>query len=202
MANKMIFSTRLMLQSSALAVMAVLAAPAAHAHGSYGDATDSYMAGDFHNHTTCTDGSVSIETLIKKSLNTFDLEWVAQVGHGGTGTRDCRYDDAEIDSSKTGSGKLWEQTIGAAAIQGDVLLSTSYSPDGLSHRAMWRWQMVKDYVYPEVARLSKELRNPMLFAGIETNVPGHEHTSMTVLGAQRTYNCNGNIGTANALAEF
>jgi hypothetical protein len=183
---------------SALAIGMLAASTPANAL----DSTDSYMAGDFHNHTTCTDGTVSITTLINKSINTFGLEWMAQAGHGGTGTRDCRYDDPEGDSSKTGTGKLWEQTIGAAAIQGDVSLSTSSSPDGLPHRAMWRWQMLKDYVYPQVALLSKQFRNTMLYAGLETNVPGHEHTSMTVLGAQTPWDLQGKIGNADALAEF
>ena len=194
---------RLLAHASALAMMTAFLAPAPASAGDSDDRhTDSYMAGDFHNHTTCTDGTVSIETLIKKSINTFDLEWMAQAGHGGTGTRDCRFDDPEYDSSKTGSGKLWEETIGAAAIKGDVIKSTASSPDGLPHRAMWRWQMLEEFVFPEVARLSKELRNPMLYAGLETNVPGHEHTSMTVLGAQKPWNWQGNIGNADALAEF
>ncbi|WP_036259049.1 hypothetical protein, partial [Methylocapsa aurea] len=167
------------------------------------DATDRYMAGDFHNHTTCTDGTVSVSTLITKSINTFGLEWMAQAGHGGTGTRDCRFDDPEGDSSKTGSGKLWEQTIGAAALKGDVVTSTSFSPDGLPHRAMWRWQMLQEFVYPEVASLVKQLQNPMLYVGLETNVPGHEHTSTTVLGAQRPWNyLRGDIGNNDALAQF
>ena len=208
---------RRVVQASALVIAAsVVAVMPASAHNSdkydnkhdnkYENAeTDSYMAGDFHNHTTCTDGSTSLETLIDKSINTFDLDWMAQVGHGGTGTRDCRYDDGEYDSSKTGSGKLWDQTIGAAAIQGDVVNSTSYSPDGLPHRAMWRWQMLKEYVYPEVARMSKKLRNPMLFVGIETNAPGHEHVSATVLGAQKTEDWNWKtkpFGNADAVAEY
>jgi len=166
------------------------------------DKTDSYMAGDFHNHTTCTDGTVSIETMIRQSITTYGLEWLAQAGHGGSGTRDCRIDDPEGDSSKTGTGALWEQTIGADAIKGDVITSTSNSPDGLAHRAMWRWQMLSEYVFPEVARMSKTLKNPMLYAGLETNAPGHEHVSSTALGAQRAYNWNGDIGNANLLSEF
>src|SRR5262245_45202431 len=187
---------------SALAVITgVLAAVPASAHNDDAD-TDNYMAGDFHNHTTCTDGTVSIETMITKSIKTFDLEWMASADHGGSGTRDCRIDDPEGDSSKTGSGKLWEQTIGAAALKGDVINSTANSPDTLPHRAMWRWQMIEEIVFPEVARLSKQLRNPMLYAGLESNVPGHEHLSMSILGDQRPFNWRGNPGNATALAEF
>ena len=193
----------LLAHASALAVLTGILAVTtpAVAHNDDPD-TDSYMAGDFHNHTTCTDGTVSIETMITKSIKTFDLEWMASADHGGTGTRDCRIDDPEGDSSKTGTGKLWEQTIGAAAIKGDVTTSTNNSPDGLPHRQMWRWQMIEEFTFPEVARLAKQFKNPMLYAGLETNVPGHEHTSTTVLGAQKAFNFNGDIGNASALGEF
>jgi len=194
-------SVRMLANASTLALsIGVLAAASAPARAL--DSTDSYMAGDFHNHTTCTDGSVSIATMITKSINTFGLEWMAQAGHGGNGTRDCRYDDPEGDASKTGSGKLWEETIGAAALKGDIVTTTANSPDGLPHRAMWRWQMLKEYVFPQVASLSSQLRNPMLYVGLETNVPGHEHTSTTVLGAQRPWNWRGDIGNADAIAQF
>ena len=193
--------SRRAVQASALVIAASVAGFAPANAGNAGE-TDTYMAGDFHNHTTCTDGSTSLETMITKSIGTFDLDWMAQAGHGGSYTRDCRYDDPEMDSSKTGSGKLWEQTIGAAAIKGDVVNSTSYSPDGLPHRAMWRWQMLQEFVYPEVSRMSKKLKNPMLYVGLETNSPGHEHVSSTVLGAQRSWDWNGSNGNADALAEF
>jgi hypothetical protein len=196
--------SQLLVHVSALGLIAgLLAAGPASAQDDRDNAkTDTYMAGDFHNHTTCTDGTVSIETMITKSIKTFELEWLASADHGGTGTRDCRIDDPEGDSSKTGSGKLWEQTIGAAALKGDVVNSTSNSPDGLAHRAMWRWQMIEEFVFPEVARMSKKLRNPMLYAGLESNVPGHEHLSMTVLSGQQPFNWNGDPGNATALAEF
>ena len=196
--------SQLLVHVSALGLIAgLLAAGPASAQDDRDNAkTDTYMAGDFHNHTTCTDGTVSIETMITKSIKTFELEWLASADHGGTGTRDCRIDDPEGDSSKTGSGKLWEQTIGAAALKGDVVNSTSNSPDGLAHRSMWRWQMIEEFVFPEVARMSKKLRNPMLYAGLESNVPGHEHLSMTVLSGQQPFNWNGDPGNATALAEF
>jgi hypothetical protein len=190
--------------SAAAMITGLLAALPTNVHaGGDDDYTDSYMAGDFHNHTTCTDGTVSLETMITASIKTYDLEWLASADHGGTNTRDCRFDDPEGDSSKTGSGKLWEQTIGAAALLGDVATSTSNSPDGLAHRLMWRWQSIRDFVYPEVARMSKQLRNPMLYVGLETNVPGHEHTSTAVLGEQKPWVWRGtNPGNANAMAEF
>jgi hypothetical protein len=52
-----------------------------------------YLAGDFHNHTTCSDGSISMQKLVKKSTDKVDtpwgLDWFAQAGHGGNGNRNC-----------------------------------------------------------------------------------------------------------------
>ena len=52
-----------------------------------------YAAGDFHNHTTCSDGSISMQKLVKKSTDKEDtpwgLDWFVQAGHGGNGNRNC-----------------------------------------------------------------------------------------------------------------
>ena len=52
-----------------------------------------YVAGDFHNHTTCSDGSISMQKLVKKSTDKVEtpwgLDWFVQAGHGGSGNRNC-----------------------------------------------------------------------------------------------------------------
>ena len=53
-----------------------------------------YLAGDFHNHTTCSDGAVSMQKQVKKSMDRtaetpWGLDWFVQAGHGGTGNRNC-----------------------------------------------------------------------------------------------------------------
>ena len=52
-----------------------------------------YVAGDFHNHTTCSDGSISMQKLVKKSMDKVEtpwgLDWFVQAGHGGSGNRNC-----------------------------------------------------------------------------------------------------------------
>ncbi len=52
-----------------------------------------YVAGDFHNHTTCSDGSISMQKLVKKSTDKVEtpwgLDWFVQAGHGGNGNRNC-----------------------------------------------------------------------------------------------------------------
>src|SRR4051794_16962407 len=55
--------------------------------------TGTYVAGDFHNHTTCSDGSISMQKLVKKATDKQDtpwgLDWFVQAGHGGNGNRNC-----------------------------------------------------------------------------------------------------------------
>ena len=57
------------------------------------DKRGQYVSGDFHNHTTCSDGSLSLQNVIKKSMDTTDtpwgLDWFVQAGHGGNGNRNC-----------------------------------------------------------------------------------------------------------------
>src|SRR5689334_14376273 len=52
-----------------------------------------YVAGDFHNHTTCSDGTISMQKLVKKSTDKVEtpwgLDWFVQAGHGGNGNRNC-----------------------------------------------------------------------------------------------------------------
>jgi len=48
-----------------------------------------YVTGDFHNHTTCSDGSLSMQKLIDKSVKTFGLDWFVQADHGGSSARNC-----------------------------------------------------------------------------------------------------------------
>ncbi|MCG5234864.1 hypothetical protein [Xanthobacter oligotrophicus] len=155
---------------------------------------DSYMAGDFHNHTPCSDGRSSVETMVKKAVQSYGLEWLGAADHGGSSPRDCRVDDPEGDGSVTGTGKFWD-VAPVTQVKGDVAMSQG-------HRSMWRWQSAEEIIYPELTRLAKELNRPMLYAGIETNVPGHEHTSMTVIGNQKPQNFGGDTGDATGVAEF
>src|SRR5262245_66034188 len=70
---------------------------AAYANGSHGHdsrrSDGTYVTGDFHNHTTCSDGSISMQKLVKKATDKQDtpwgLDWFVQAGHGGNGNRNC-----------------------------------------------------------------------------------------------------------------
>src|ERR1044072_1570305 len=97
--NSLYMSVRFSKSQVALAVATALSAgviASANAHGNQGHDKDrggTYVAGDFHNHTTCSDGSISMQKLVKKSTDTVDTPWgldcFVQAGHGGSGNRNC-----------------------------------------------------------------------------------------------------------------
>src|SRR3954466_628126 len=78
-----------------------------------------YVAGDVHNHTTCSDGSISMQKLVKKATDKVEtpwgLDWFVQAGHGGTGNRNCTLvEDATLATpaypliASQGPGTTWE----------------------------------------------------------------------------------------------
>ncbi|MEO0412265.1 MAG: hypothetical protein AAF221_10560 [Pseudomonadota bacterium] len=180
-------------------------------------AIGNYKAGDKHNHTTCSDGSTSPKVLADQSLVSFGLDWFGMVGHGGAGTRDCRFTDADYSSLIGGpvknriaggdEGALWVDTIGEDAILGDFADTTSRvqdDPDTEEReraRAMWRWQSIRDYQYQDVAVAGIQA-NKVAFEGLEWVVPGHEHGSAAVLDGQFPGDRIGQIGDADAMAQF
>src|SRR5262245_11813764 len=113
---------------------ATLAAPTAIANGS-GKTGGTYVTGDFHNHTTCSDGSISMQKLVKKSTDKQDtpwgLDWFVQAGHGGSGNRNCTLaEDATLatpayplvfaadGTTVLGPTTLWQNTIPAVTPKG------------------------------------------------------------------------------------
>lgn len=158
------------------------------------------LSGDKHNHTTCTDGSTSVQTLVNESIVTYDLDWFAQTGHGGGGNRDCRFTDPEYDGAVSGEGDFWENTVGTDAIGGDVATTGgngagAFFDDGNSE-VMWRWQSLTEYSYPLQAEMG-QIANQPVWLGIESNVPGHEHVSMAIVDQQMNVR-----GNAYATGQF
>lgn len=144
-----------------------------------------YVAGDFHNHTTCSDGSISMQKLVNKSTvrdeTPWGLDWFVQAGHGGAGNRNCQLvEDATLSTpaypfiTGLGPNTTWESS--GITPKGDVL---GTSPN----RGMWRWQSVQEFQYPLIEYLNA-FKNLPLFLGLETNAPGHEHTSMSIITGQ------------------
>src|SRR5262245_36911020 len=78
----------------ALAAVAVFAATStAPETANAGRVGGQYVTGDFHNHTTCSDGAISLQKLVKKATDKVEtpwgLDWFVQAGHGGNGNRNC-----------------------------------------------------------------------------------------------------------------
>jgi hypothetical protein len=185
----------------ALAAVAALGAAALGSAGmavaqstkSQGKLPGKYVAGDFHNHTTCSDGSTSMQKLVQKSTvgpaeAPWGLDWFVQAGHGGRGNRNCTLVEDEslatpaypvvVSAAGTpqGPNTTWQSSNPPVTVKGLV----SGTPPAQN---MWRWQSVQEFQYPLLEYLSL-LQNKPMFMGIESVVAGHEHTSMSVITGQ------------------
>jgi len=119
-----------------------------------------WLSGDFHQHTLYTDGSTTFDFVMTKS-NEFGLDWWANSEHGGGRNRD-------------GEGHLWTDPFyyHTNPILGDV----SGNP-----QVMWRWQSLRDYVFPQILDTRSIYPEKKVFSGFEWNVPDHEHCSTAVV---------------------
>src|SRR5262245_63059357 len=106
-----------------------------------------YVAGDFHNHTTCSDGSISMQKLVKKATDKVDtpwgLDWFVQAGHGGNGNRNCTLvEDATLSTPAypfvqgQGPGTFWVDSN--VTPKGDVTVTNG-------KQNMWRWQSIQEF---------------------------------------------------------
>ncbi len=157
-----------------------------------------YLAGDFHNHTTCSDGSTSVKTLTRKSLEY--LDWFIHVGHSGRGSRDCRVSDfLYLNRDSEFNRGLWVNSLpgGAADIKGDISYETMRN--GAQVQAMWRWQSLQEYNLGDIVeeRDAPGNEDKAAFLGIEWVVPGHEHSSNSIAAGQYAKAPN-----SDALAQF
>ena len=184
-------------------------------------AAGTYVTGDFHNHSTCSDGSLSMKKLIDKSVNTWGLDWFVQADHGGSSARNCTLSEdpftpvtpalgltasdtgpyppatyprgGQPASTGKGPNQSWQATLtnGVAGIKGDGTANP---------KAMWRWQEIKEYQYAITESESRRLNKP-IWMGSEANAPGHEHVSMAILDGQLPWPATG-TGNANLLAQY
>ncbi|WGR74553.1 MULTISPECIES: hypothetical protein [unclassified Bradyrhizobium] len=171
----------------------------------FGHRGNPYVAGDMHNHNTCTDGSVAAGYSIDRAVatgvaaaggNNFDLDWFTLGNHGGSGNRDCRFSDtsANIPGETT---TTWSDTLGKT-IDGITITSLKGTPNGTgTSAAMWRWQSIREVEYPIIVDRTA-MYNKVLVEGLEWIVPGHEHTDVAVIAGQ---NPRG-YGNADKMAEF
>lgn len=113
-----------------------------------------WLAGDFHNHTFLTDGSIAAEDVFSHAFR-FNLDWIANSEHGGA------YD-------RNPNGQPWPST-------GITLLGNP--PAG----KMWRWQSLLQYSYPLISKARAAYPEKLIIQGYEWNIPAHEHASVGII---------------------
>lgn len=137
----------------------------------------SYLAGDFHQHTTYTDGSYSIGYVMQK--NAQYLDWWANSEHGG---RSSRW--ATVSGGDLGTTVNWSDVKG-------ITLEGTRDPENPND--MWRWQVLRDWSFKDVQLYRKVLPNKIILQGVEWNAPGHEHVNVCIIANQfdlENPNCN------------
>lgn len=173
--------------ATALGTLALVSAIAPSVASAAGKIPGKYVAGDFHNHTTCSDGSISMQKLVKKVTDKVDtpwgLDWFVQAGHGGNGNRNCSLvEDATLETAEypyvagQGPTTTWANSIGKANLKGD-------GGGAAGTGNMWRWQSIQEVQYQVMEHLNHAKDLP-LFLGLESVVAGHEHSSMSIIAGQ------------------
>lgn len=202
-------STKAILLTAASVSLGLANAAAAEDRDADRPKSNPYVAGDMHNHNTCTDGSVSAGYAIDRSVatgtaaaggNNFNLDWFTLGNHGGSGNRDCRFSDASAnlpgDTTTT-----WSQTLGKT-IDGITITALKGTPNGTGTNAqMWRWQSIKEVEYPIIVNRTAQY-NKVLVEGLEWIVPGHEHTDVAVIAGQHPQSGPRGTGNADNMAQF
>jgi hypothetical protein len=156
-----------------------------------------YVTGDFHNHTTCSDGQISMQKLVNRSVDVYGLDWFVMAGHGGGGTRNCTLvDDASVATPPSnpyvpgmGPSTSWADSIGIERIKGDR------QAEGY----MFRWQSIQEFQYPILEQMAAAKSKP-IFIGLESVAPGHEHTDVAIIDGQLPP--GGGAGNATAMAMY
>ena len=124
-----------------------------------------YVTGDFHQHTTYTDGFYTMGFMMEKN-NEFGLDWWANSEHGGAFNRWGTVDGIDLGTSVT-----WDNT--GIALKGKA-----------NDNNMWRWQSLTDWSFRDVLLYRRVFPDKLIIQAYEMNVPGHEHASLGIIGNQ------------------
>ena len=139
-----------------------------------------YVTGDFHQHTTYTDGSYTMGHMMEKN-NYFGLDWWANSEHGGGWPR-----WGIVSGFDLGALVNWENT------------GIERKGNNLTGSNMWRWQSLTEWSFRDIQLYRKVYPNKLIIQAYEMNVPGHEHASVGIIGNQ-FHPTNPDV---NALATF
>ncbi|MCL2132395.1 MAG: hypothetical protein FWH36_08120, partial [Lentimicrobiaceae bacterium] len=138
-----------------------------------------YVTGDFHQHTTYTDGSYTIGHMMEKS-NQFGLDWWANSEHGGGFPR-----WGIVSGLDLGSEVVWANT--GISLKGNAAGGN-----------MWRWQSLTEWSFRDVQLYRRVFPSKLIIQAYEMNVATHEHASMGLIGNQ----FHASTPDVNALALF
>ena len=152
-----------------------------------------WVVGDFHQHSTFTDGSYSIFYMMQKNAQ-YGLDWWANSEHGGAFNRNGFYSGKDIFGGIDSNGKILSVTTFWDTYSSGVAIGNGTDKKNPN---MWRWQSLKDFSYQAIQIARKLYPNKIIFQSYEWNVPGHEHCSLGCFPEQFQENDN-----CNALAEF
>ncbi len=150
-----------------------------------------YLAGDFHQHTTFTDGSLSMPYLMSKE-NSFGLGWWVSSEHGGGGVKNGLVSGTDVNG---GTDVFFDSSI-PDPIAGQKATEPA-SGNQKAHRIMWRWQSIRDYSFKGVLEARRNYPDKIIIQGLEWNVPGHDNASTGIITGEFSENPN-----AKAIAEF
>ncbi|MHB9055246.1 MAG: T9SS type A sorting domain-containing protein [Paludibacteraceae bacterium] len=145
-----------------------------------------YVSGDFHQHTTYSDGSYTFGYMMDNNYK-YGLDWWVNSEHGGGFNRWATVSGADLVSDTAGNAVTvtWKEA-------GIPILGT---PNGGN---MWRWQSLRDWSFRDIELYRKVYPAKILIQGFEWNAPGHEHVDMALINGQ--FDITGR--NCNALAEF
>jgi hypothetical protein len=132
--------------------------------------TAGYTKGDFHQHSTFTDGSYSFSYMMNKNT-LFGLDWWANSEHGGGFTKNGLRSGTDVSTTV-----YWDSYVPNPII-GTVVMSNG-------HQNMWRWQSLRDSSFAEILATRTLYPTKLIFQSYEMNVPGHEHGSMGLIANQ------------------
>jgi hypothetical protein len=121
-----------------------------------------WRCGDFHQHTTLTDGSWPMPEVMQRE-SSFNLDWWANSEHGGAFSRDAlkKYFD-ELNPQPQ-------------------FLGNPQPAAYLDHQSLWRWQSLVQYSFPVLLTQRQLYKNKLIAQGLEWNVPAHEHCSIGII---------------------
>ncbi|MBI1353152.1 MAG: hypothetical protein GC160_02315 [Acidobacteria bacterium] len=138
-----------------------------------------WMAGDFHQHSTFTDGAFPTDQVLIKGFE-YGLGWAANSEHGGSGYRD-------------GQDRAWSdpKAYPQNPIKGDKKLIERKVKQGgeektVSLQVMWRWQSLSEYAWNIIQRVRRDKPDNLAATGLEWSVPSHEHCSVGVVAQDAT----------------